>query len=165
MAPDSRVETSSWQPFFSLSGDLANRDHMSFSADRSRSKSVNFRGGGGGAEDRSQSYRVGLRHTIKAPTAPPSSGGTDMSFRLRSDIDINLDGTLQRQVHEIQLTGSQAAPAPQRTTRFDIGATAGYTFANNVRGSLQTGYTRNFNSQSNIISHSVRLLATASLSF
>ena len=162
-APDTRVETSSWQPLFSVSGDLKNRDHFTISADKSSSTTSNFRMGGG-STDASRALHVNLKHTIKAPVRPASKTGSDLGFQLRSDIDINFDGSLQNQDHtDFVVSGPE--PDPKNSKRLDLSATGTYTFANNVRGSLLAGYTRNYTSQQDLTTHSIRLQATASLNF
>ncbi|HVP37865.1 MAG TPA: cell surface protein SprA [Candidatus Saccharimonadales bacterium] len=160
--PDSDVLTSSWQPLFSIAGDLKNHDRFTLSSDRSLTHTDDNRNGGW-SEDRSSTVHLNLKHTVKAHMAPAGQSGPDLGFRLRSDIDINFDATLQHQLHTAQL--ATGAIPPQSTTRLDINSTASYAFANNVRGTLLAGYSRNYNSQQDVTSHSIRLQATAGLSF
>ncbi len=161
--PDQRVLTKSWQPLLTFSGELKNHDHFTFTTDYSLSTSENSRGNGS-TQNSNQTFKLNLRHTIKGPEGVPDAGAGDLGFRLRGNIDVNLDGSYQIQrAQTLLLTGPQQAE--QVNKRLDISATAGYGFANNVHGSLVSGYTRTNNSQQQLVTQSIRLQATASLNF
>lgn len=161
--PDQRVVTTSWQPLLTFSGELKNHDRFTFTTDYSLSESENSRGNGS-TQNSNRTFKLNLRHTIHGPEGVPDAGAGELGFRLRGNIDVNLDGSYQIQkAQSILLSGPQQAE--QVNKRLDISATAGYGFANNVHGSMVTGYTRTNNSQQQLVTQSIRLQATASLNF
>ncbi|MBI5837784.1 MAG: hypothetical protein HZB25_11100 [Candidatus Eisenbacteria bacterium] len=162
--PDVEIRTQSFQPLFSVSGDLKNRDRFTLSTDKSISTTLNRRGNSG-ARDETRTVHVTFKHTIKAPPPPAGQTGSELGFRLRSDIDVNFDGSYNVQKHEVTVEPGKVPPPVQTTKRLDLSATATYTFANNVRGTMLAGYGNNYNSQQDVRSHSIRLSATASLQF
>jgi hypothetical protein len=161
--PDQSTVTKSWAPLLTFSGELHNHDRFTFSTDKSNTISDN-RLGNGSTENSTRTYKLNIRHVIHGPPIPVNAGPADLGFRLRGDVEVNLDGSYQIQGSSTRLLSGDS-PADEDTKRLDISASAGYALANNVRGNVISGYTRTENTRTALISQNIRLQATASLTF
>jgi hypothetical protein len=159
----SQISTvSDWSPLLEMAGDLKNGTRTQLTVNRRVTQSENRQNGHSLTTERNLTANFNMNRSYSKGQKVSILG---KETTVKSNINLGMSAVYEKQSGETVQQSFGVAQSETNHDRLSVNANGGYSFSNNVSGSLEVGYGQNRNLVTKIVTRSIRLELRAQFTF